>query len=145
MNIKAAYDWRDVSKRERVSISFLDEDGDPLRYGKTDQSFKTTCDILNIILRYDNSGLITHVNSAIAEYGDYTEVNEYQEAMNLVSHANESFEEIPSDIRKRFGNDAGLFFEFATNPANADELVKLGLANPPAPVPVSEPPEAPEA
>ena len=42
-----------------------------------------------------------------------------------------------------FNNNPGEFFEFATNPANAEQMVELGLA--PSPAPVMEKPEkAPE-
>lgn len=96
----------------------------------TQQNFKKQCDIKHIIDVHDKTGLIQHVNRAKAQYGDFSEVNEYQEAMNLVNNANKSFMSVPAEIRAKFGNDAGRFFEFVTNPANAEELVKMGLAAP---------------
>ena len=110
-------------KRKPFSISFPEQ-------GMTEQHHKQDCDINYILKKYDRTGLITHVNTATAQYGDYTEVNEYQESLNMVIAAQASFMELPSEIRKRFGNDPGSFFEFATNPENADEMVKMGLANP---------------
>lgn len=127
-------------ERNRVATSFLDEEGNPLP-SMTQQNFKAECEINNILRRYDKTGLITHVNNAVAQYGDYTEVNEYQESLNMVINAQNAFNELPSEVRKRFGNDPGAFFEFATNPANHEEMVRLGLANPPeniAPELVSE-------
>jgi phage internal scaffolding protein len=124
MTIRKPYD----GKRHRVSISFLDEEGNPA-VGRTEQHHKSECDIDNIIRKYDKTGLISHVNTAVAQYGDFTEVNEYQESLNMVINAQNAFMELPSEIRKRFGNDPGEFFEFATDPDNHDELVKLGLAN----------------
>lgn len=113
--------------RERVSIAFLDENGDQA-LGLTKQCFKDECDVLNIISRHDRTGLIDHVNNAVAQYGDYSEVNEYRESLDKVIQANAAFMEIPAHIREMFQNDAGNFFEFATNPKNADKLVELGLA-----------------
>ena len=107
-----------------------------------EQNHKDRCDIDYIIRQYDKTGLITHVNRAVAEYGDYTEVNEYQEAMNIVLKAQQDFMGIPSDIRAKFQNDPGKFFEFATNPENFDEMVELGLAVKPEtqpPVQIDEP------
>ena len=103
----------------------------------TQQSHAGAADVRNIIKQYDRTGLIANVNKGVAQYGDYSEVNEYAEALNVVIQANESFAQIPSHIREQFGNDAGVFFEFATNPKNKEEMIKMGLAE--APQVVAEP------
>lgn len=113
--------------RERVSIQFLEEDGTQA-LGLTKQCFKDECDVLNIISRHDRTGLIDHVNNAVAQYGDYSEINEYRESLDLVMQAQQSFGEIPSNIREMFNNDPGSFFEFATNPENHEKMAELGLA-----------------
>lgn len=110
--------------KERVAIEFPEQ-------GMTEQCHKKDCDITTILKRYDKTGLITHVNNAVAEYGDFTLINEYQESLNTVIKAQEAFEELPSAIRKKFANDPGNFLEFATDPANKDEMISLGLANAP--------------
>jgi phage internal scaffolding protein len=99
----------------------------------TQQHFVKECDIKEIIKKHDRTGIIAHVNRGVAQYGDYSEVHEYREAIDLVNNAQESFEALPSDVRKLFDNDPGEFFEFATNPDNADRMVELGLAPSPAP------------
>ena len=71
----------------------------------------------------------------VAQYGDYTEVNEYREALDMVNSANASFMELPAEVRQMFGNDAGAFFEFATDPKNEERMQELGLA----PKPVRDP------
>lgn len=124
-------------KRNQVAVSFLDEDGNPLPT-PTQQHLKAECDINNILRQYDKTGLITHVNNATAQYGDFTEVNEYQESLNRVIAAQDAFAALPSDVRKRFANDPGEFFEFATDPSNFDAMVDMGLAERPL-QPVSEP------
>lgn len=131
-------------KRHRVSISFLDDDGVQM-LGRTKQSFKAQCDVNNILRQYDKTGLLTHVNTAAAQYGDFTAVNEYQENLNRVIMAQQAFAELPASIRKRFSNDPGEFFEFVTDPANQDEAVRLGLAPQPDPEPVSPPKAEPAA
>ena len=97
----------------------------------TQQHFKDDADIHNIIAKHDRTGLISHVQRGMAAYGDYSEINEYRVSLDMVKAANESFAGLPSDIRASFQNDAGKFFEFATNPANQEEMVKMGLAPPP--------------
>ena len=100
----------------------------------TQQSHAAAADVRNIIKQYDRTGLIANVNKGIAQYGDYSEINEYAEALNMVREANESFAEIPSHIREQFGNNAGAFFEFATNPKNSEKMIELGLKQAPKPI-----------
>ena len=95
---------------------------------RTEQHHKEAASVTNILKQYDKTGILTNVNQAKAMYGDFTEVNEYQESLNLVIRAQDAFDEMPSDIRKRFHNDPGEFLEFVTNPANQEEMVTLGLA-----------------
>jgi len=125
MKFRTAY-----SKPVKVVVDFTDIDGNPLPT-PTQQHAKAECDINNILKQYDRTGLITHLNSAKAQYGDFTEVNEYQESLNRVMMAQEAFMELPSAIRKQFENDPGQFFEFATNPDNQDAMVEMGLAERP--------------
>ena len=120
------------TSRKRVSISFLDDDGNPA-VGRCKQAHKAECDMNNIIRKHDKTGLVTHVNTATQQYGDFTEVNEYQVNLNMIMEAREAFAELPSEVRKRFGNDPGQFFEYATNPDNLDGMIDLGLAIAPTP------------
>lgn len=95
-----------------------------------EQHHKDLCDVTNILKQYDRTGLITHVTKAVQDYGDFTTVNEYQESLNTVIAAQEAFQELPSAIRQQFGYDPGAFFEFATNPANGQAMIDMGLALP---------------
>jgi phage internal scaffolding protein len=118
MKIASAY-----SKKTRKSFETTGE-------SLTQQHFQKEADVHNIIKQYDRTGLIANVNRGVAQYGDYSEVNEYREALDLVNRASQNFGQIPSEIREKFNNDAGEFFEFATNPKNHKEMVEMGLANP---------------
>lgn len=100
----------------------------------TQQHFKDECSIENVIKQHDRTGIIPHVQRGLASYGDYTEVHEYREALDLINNADSAFMELPSEVRKRFNNNAGDFFEFATNPENIDAMREMGLAPSPAPV-----------
>ena len=106
---------------------------DPVGESLTQQHFKSATDIVEIIKKHDRTGIIEHVARGVASYGDYSEVNEYREALDMVNSANASFMELPAEIRAMFGNDAGAFFEFATDPKNETKMQELGLkATPPA-------------
>jgi len=124
---------------DRVKVT-LDPVGDSL----TQQHFKAETDIINIIKKHDRTGIIEHVARGVAHYGDYSEINEYAEALNMVNSANASFMELPAEIRAMFGNNAGEFFEFATNPENKTKMEDLGLAERPNTPPISSPAAEPE-
>lgn len=113
---------------DRIKVPFMC-DGESL----TQQHFAEECDIRNIIKKHDRTGLISHVARGQAQYGDYSEINEYREALDLINNADQAFGSLPSAVRKMFDNNAGEFFEFATDPANASKMVELGLAPSPAP------------
>lgn len=96
------------------------------------------CDINNIMARYERDGVLSHVQQYEGQYGDFTDVVSYQQALNIVMDAEECFMSLPANIRKKFDNDAGAFLDFAANPENRDELAKMGLIPPSASVSVPE-------
>ena len=94
---------------------------------KTQQHFKNECDINTIMSKYMRTGTVP-VTRLPPQYVD-NNVTSYQEAMQLVMDANDRFDELPSQLRKRFQNDPAQFLEFVENPENAAEAVELGLCN----------------
>lgn len=97
----------------------------------TQQHFKEECDVINIIKRHDRNGIIEHVQRGQARYGDFSNVADYREALDLVRDAQDEFMTIPSDIRKKFDNDPGKFYEFVSNPDNKEELKQMGFIETP--------------
>jgi phage internal scaffolding protein len=120
----------------------------PVGESLTQQHHAEDADVRNIIKKYDRTGLISSVNRGVAKYGDFTEVNEYADALNMIISANESFMQLPSNIREQFANDPGEFFEFATNPANEEAMINMGLKEAPVEAPkedkVAAEPPAPQ-
>lgn len=110
--------------KERQTIVFNDP-------SLAKQAMRDECDINNIVKRFEKTGVIEHVNSVQGQYGDFVAVQTYQESLNQVLAAQEAFMSLPSSIRARFENDPEKFFEFATNEANTDELIQMGLVEPP--------------
>jgi len=97
----------------------------------THQSHKDECDINNIMRKFEKFGVLEHRNNYQGQYGDFTAVpQDYQEAINSVIAAQEMFLELPSKIRRRFGNDPGAFLDFASDPENQQSMVDMGLATP---------------
>lgn len=113
--------------------------------GRTKQADAKLCDINAMIKRHERAGTsippATHL-----EYGDYTNVGDFQAAMEQLTTAQHLFGELPSAARKRFGNDAGNFLDFVADPDNLAEAIQLGLVTPPAanPVPTVEAEPGPE-
>lgn len=123
---------------ERNRVQFKTK-GDSL----THQAHKRECDINQIMLKWQKTGVIEHANTYAGRYGDFTNVpNDYHEAMNAVLNAQEMFMTLPSSVRKQFDNDPGQFLDFATDPKNADKMVEMGLAHAPLEV-IENPPPAP--
>ena len=93
---------------------------------RTKQSFKKECDINVIMAKYQKTGAITHFNKHQQQYG-IADGQTFQDAMNLVCEAQEMFNDLPSSIRSRFGNDPAAFLDFVQNEENADEMARMGL------------------
>lgn len=94
----------------------------------TQQQFKDTHDINNIISQYNRTGLAPQRQSP-AVYGDVSHID-YHAALSLVSDIDNVFHRLPSKIRGRFHNDVRQMLRFVEDPANEKEARKLGLLLP---------------
>lgn len=100
----------------------------------TKQNFKESCDVNYILKKYQKTGILPLADK-VPMWGDFSNVKSYQESMNIVMKAEAQFSALPSNIRKRFGNDPSQFLEFMDDDGNIEEAVELGLKsrpNPPA-------------
>lgn len=120
------YDMEAASKSSGLSCS--DE-------SKTDQSFVEECDINTIVREFGVTGQLPDQEYRPPLEGDFTEVVDYQTALNLVIQADAAFLSLPSATRERFNNDPAKYVAFASDPANEEEMRKFGMLKPPkAPV-----------
>jgi len=115
-NIRSAYD-----QHERVSIDFSEVEM------MTKQEAAAECDINNIMKRYEKTGLIDHTNKHGGNYGDFTEVQDFQISLNQIERARAMFQSIPSGIRSRFNNSPQEFLDFVSDPDNLQEMREIGL------------------
>jgi len=92
----------------------------------TKQSFAQECDINTIMARYNNSGELPAINQRAPEYLDVTGLD-YQAAMEFTANARSLFQELPSAIRNRFGNDPAQFLDFTSDEKNRQEMAEMGL------------------
>jgi len=103
---------------------------------KTKQAFKDESDINNILKKYAATGALPLNIKENPVYGDYSNVPDYQTALNTIQKAEQQFQGLPSELRDRLQNDPSLFLDFVNNPKNSDELIKYGLKKEPI---ISEP------
>lgn len=95
------------------------------------QSAADECDI-NLIIERANRGILPAVNQRAPQFGDFSEVPDYQTAYNAVVAAQAEFEALPARVRERFGNDPAKLLSFLADPANREEAEILGLVDRPA-------------
>lgn len=104
----------------------------------TQQNSRDAVCINKLMAKYRKTGMLDHVNTYQGNYGDFTTHTDFAESMNKVVKANQAFDQLPSELRKRFNNDTADFLEFVHDPKNIDEMVDLGLAVKPRQEPVTK-------
>jgi phage internal scaffolding protein len=109
------------------------------------QQFKDETDINILAERFGLTGTMP-MNPGTPNYGDFSEVFDFQTSMNAIVKARQDFMALPPKLRKRFDNDPQQLLLFMEDPANRSEAVALGLVNPPPvppqPAPAPAPPSA---
>lgn len=95
---------------------------------RTHRYMKDECDINMIMKKFEKTGQLPEMIKNNPQYGDFTDAPDYQTALHTVMHAQEQFANLSAKVRNRFNNDPAEFLEFATNPENLKEMVKMGLA-----------------
>lgn len=96
----------------------------------TEQSHKKEVDINEIVKRHGVDKIAQTQQLVQMQYDDIPG-NDFMETMLMLKKAETSFMSLPSKLRARFENDPAQYLDFVRNPDNAEELVTLGLANPP--------------
>ncbi|WNK13378.1 MAG: internal scaffolding protein [Microvirus sp.] len=100
---------------------------------KTQQQFKDETDINVILERFGITGQMP-ITTMQPLAGDFTAIEDYQQALNAVHAAEQNFMQLPSKIRDKFNQDSRKFVDFCVDPANIEAVRELGLApRPPAP------------
>lgn len=117
--IKNAY-----TPTESVVVTFPQEE---YPTGKTQQHFKDDSDINNIMARFISTGLMDYVQTHEPQYGDCTGIT-FENAMDTVVRAQNLFDALPAEWRKRFQNSPEVFLDFVQDPDNLEEAIKMGLA-----------------
>lgn len=110
-------------RRPSQGIVFTEE-------SRTKQSELETCDINNIMTRYATTGVLPPMRDpSLAMYGDFSEVEDYQTSLAKVMAAEERFNSLPSELRRKFDYNPQNMIDFILNPENREECIKLGFIN----------------
>lgn len=95
--------------------------------GRTVQSHKDACDVNNIMRRYARDGFLAHVSRGVPTFGDWSEVGDFRQAIELVRSGTDFFSKLPAKVRAKFDNDAARFIDEAGK-LSREEMRELGLA-----------------
>jgi len=97
---------------------------------RTKQSMRDECDINGIMLKYEKTGTIAHVEKRDAYFADVSAVPDFAQAIAVVEQAESMFMSLPAKVRKEFDNDAVKYVEFCADPNNLPRMRELGIASP---------------
>jgi hypothetical protein len=127
------------AREESLSHPGTNCEGDP---GLTDQSQSAETDVNMIFARALRTGGILPGADTEGVYGDFSSVEDFQQAQNIISRGMNQFSLLNAEVRKRFNNDPAQFLEFATDESNIPAMVKMGLLDESA---LPPPPAAPDS
>lgn len=125
MFVRNAFNYdRDAASRASAFVS-----DQPSR---TVQSDAQDADINVIVARFGITGVLPQ-NVRMPLEADFIDITDFHTAMQAMRAAEESFAQMPANVRERFQNDPGLFVDFCLAEEdgklkNIDEMRKLGLA-----------------
>lgn len=114
-------------------MSMKSSDFGPRDYtdGRTKQAFRDECDINKILKKAQRTGSIAHLQKyPEAIYGEFDGEFDLLTAQNKLIKANQIFDELPSEVRREFGNDALAFVKFAGDPKNDIRELIPAIAKP---------------
>lgn len=100
------------------------------------QSFKDDADINVMLERFQVTGIMPQ-GVLMPTYGDFTGVVDYRSARDAMLKAEQSFADMPANVRARFDNDPQKFLEFCADSNNREEAARLGLVAKPVEKPVA--------
>lgn len=106
----------------------------------TQQHFKDETMIDNILQKYAETGFLTDpfTPKRPIQFGDFSDVKDFQTAQNAIALATEYFESLPANVRASFNNSPQEFLNALNDPEQRSKLEELGFV-------ASEESQAPES
>lgn len=98
----------------------------------TQQHFKDETMIDNILQRYAETGFLTDpfTPKRPIQFGDFSDVKDFQSAQNAIALATEYFESLPANVRASFNNSPQEFLNALNDPEQRSKLEELGFIAP---------------
>lgn len=109
-----------TERKEKTGITFTEP-------SRTKQDFVEESDINNIMRRYAVDGILPVGNAQAGVYADVSEFGDYRDSLHKVMAAEERFNSLPSELRKKFDYDPQKMIDFIMDPANKEECIKYGF------------------
>ena len=114
----------------------------------TQQHFKDETMIDNILQKYAETGFLTDpfTPKRPIQFGDFSDVKDFQTAQNAIALATEYFESLPANVRASFNNSPQEFLNALNDPEQRSKLEELGfVASEESEAPASTPQQTPSA
>lgn len=136
-SVRAAYDIDTVDFDPGIDCSgYYGEHGEWCDTpSMTRQADAEDCDINVMMAKYQATGVEPRVNPRSPQWGDFSSVLGFQDALNVVRQSEADFMLLPAEVRDRFGNNPAGMLEFLADEKNRDEAERLGLVIPARPDP----------
>jgi len=112
-----------IEKRSNGTLRVSNINNEP---SMTQQQFKDDCDV-NLILKKIMKGENVQFNQRKGTYGDFSASPSYEQAMQTVIDANDTFMSLPSNIRTKFQNNPQNLLDYLNDKENLEDSYKLGL------------------
>lgn len=90
---------------------------------RTEQSHLPSTDINRLLDRAQRTGAVNHLERFGGEYADFSDFD-FHASMNTIARMQEIFDAAPSEVRNEFNQDPQQFFQYVSDPANANELAQ---------------------
>jgi hypothetical protein len=84
--------------------------------------------IMKTFKKKQNADFLSRYNEIInGQSGNFSNITNYQSAVEFIHFAERVFKNLPVIVREKFKHNVAVFLDFIQNPANANELVAMGL------------------
>ena len=113
--------------------------------GKTQQHFKESCDVNNIVAHFTQTGIDPHADRIGKQKFGYASSQSFSEALRATAEINSAFAELPSATRAHFQNDPASWLDAQLTPeAPSEEITPPESPQEPstAPTPTPDTPES---
>lgn len=95
----------------------------------TRQEFADEADINVLMQRFERTGVMPSLDGSPPVYVDFTQMPpDLMHTMDMLNNAEQAFMQLPAKVRKEFDNSPYAFVDFASDPANLEQMRAWGLA-----------------